>query len=59
LRAALVCCCCCCGVDAIADPFQEARELTRMYAACVKLHSSFLTFLSSAVHTPHPPLDRL
>jgi hypothetical protein len=39
--------------------FQEARELTRMYAACVKLHSSFLTFLSSAVHTPHPPLDRL
>jgi len=38
--------------------FQEARELTRMYAACVKLQSSFLTFLSSPVHTAQQALDK-
>jgi len=38
--------------------FQEAKELTRMYAACVKLQTSFLTTLSSPVHTPLQLLDK-
>jgi len=38
--------------------FQEAKELTRMYAACVKLQTSFLTILSSPVHNRFELLDK-